>query len=57
MTHLRGYGISENILDSTENVSGKIEIVQGFFVEWLLIELTNDSRSYMQMFVNGINKY
>jgi len=46
-----------NVLDSTEIVSGKIEIVQGVFVEWLLIELTNDSRCNVQMFVNRINKY
>ena len=41
MMHLRGYGLSENILDSTENVSGKIEIVQGVFC---------------RMVVNRINK-
>ena len=47
----------KNVLDSTEIVSGKIEIVQGVFVEWLLMELTNDSRCNVQMFVNRINKY
>ena len=47
----------KNVLDSTKIVSGEIEIVQGVLVEWLLIELTNDSRCNVQMFVNRINKY
>ena len=47
----------KNVLDNIEIVSGKIEIVQGVFVEWLLMELTNDSRCNVQMLVNRIKKY